>query len=397
MLKRKGFQVLLQRLKESRRFIQVLLGPRQVGKTTTARQVSEEIGRPVHFVSADLATLQSPNWLQQQWEVARSKIASGKGCILIIDEVQKIANWSETVKALWDADTLHGINLSVVLLGSSPWLMQKGLTESMAGRFEIIPITHWSFAEMQQHFKWTLEQYAYYGGYPGAAPLIADADATRWRSYITDSLIETTISRDILLLTQVNKPALLRRLFHLGCAYSSQILSYTKIIGQLQDAGNTTTLAHYLDLLSGVGMLTGLQKYSPSQVRQRGSIPKFNVFNTALMSAQAHKSFSQAREDSTFWGRIIESMVGAHLLNCVRGTAYQLFYWREGNNEVDFVLKFGNEIVGIEVKSGREKERYKSTETFIKQCKPKRFLLVGEGGIPLEDFLRSSLENIMGA
>jgi len=396
MKKRPIFNQLLKRLQEPRKFIQVLLGPRQVGKTTLALQVAKAIKKPSHYISADLATLQNVAWIQQQWEVARSKVEPALGALLIIDEVQKIPHWSETIKALWDQDTRNKIDLSVMILGSSPWLMQKGLSESLAGRFENIPITHWSFGEMQEHFGWTLERYFYFGGYPGAASLADETDPSRWGHYINESLIETTISRDILLMTQVNKPALLRRLFQLGCSYSGQILSYSKMLGELQDAGNTTTLAHYLDLLSGAGLLAGIQKFAKQPVRQKGSSPKFSVYNTALMSAQSGKNFKQAREDHVFWGRLVESSIGAYLLNSIRGTQIELFYWREGDKEVDFVLRDGDSITAIEVKSGPEFMNRMGIDIFVSKFKPDRVLLIGNTGISIEKFFLTPLSKFLG-
>lgn len=395
MQKRPIFNQLVTRTQEPRRFIQVLLGPRQVGKTTLALQVTEFLDKPFHFISADMATLQDLSWLQQQWEVARQKIVKGKGCILIVDEVQKIPNWSNLIKSLWDADTRNRVDLSVIILGSSPWLVQKGLTESLAGRFEIIPITHWSFGEMSTIFGWSLEKYAYFGGYPGAASLADTQDPSRWKSYINDSLIETTISRDILLMSQINKPALLRRLFQLGCTYSGQVLSYTKMLGQLQESGNATTLAHYLELLAGAGLLEGLQKFAKQRVRTRGSSPKFAVFNTALMTAQSNKTFTEAQEDHSFWGRLIESTIGAHLLNSIRGTQIELFYWREGDKEVDFILQDGDNVTAIEVKSGPENFNRSGIDMFTKRFKPNRMLLVGSQGIPIVDFLKTPIIDLV--
>jgi len=382
--KRKHFDMLLQRLQEPRRFIQSLIGPRQVGKTTLARQVADELERPSRYVTADLVTLQESAWLQQQWDIARELAKHEGKALLIVDEIQKIPHWSDRVKWLWDQDSASGIDLSVLILGSSPWL---GLTESLAGRFEVIPITHWSFKEMQEIFGWSIEHYLYFGGYPGAAPFSDEQDPTRWINYINDSIIETTISRDILLMSQVNKPALLRRLFQLGCHYSSQILSYNKMLGELQDAGNSTTLAHYVDLLTGAGLLTGLQKFANQIVRRKGSSPKLMVYNTALLSAQSGKNFSEAMADRSFLGRLIESAVGAHLLNGIRGTQIELFYWREENREVDFVLQMGEKVIAIEVKSGKESIQHSGIDAFVKQFSPDRILLVGEQGIPLQTFL----------
>lgn len=377
---------LMKRLQEKRRFMQVLAGPRQVGKTTLARQVMAASKLPAHYASADEPTLRDRIWLEQQWDIARLKATERKtGALLVLDEIQKVADWSRTVKLLWDTDTHSGTPLKVLLLGSSPLLIQSGLTESLAGRFEVIVAPHWSFQEMREAFGCKFEEYVFYGAYPGAAELIGDAE--RWRRYILDSLIETTISRDILLLTRVDKPALFRRLFQLGCAYSGQILSYQKMLGQLVEAGNTTTLAHYLELLQGAGMLTGLPKYAHGQVRQRGSSPKLQVMNTALMSAQDHRSLKEARQDGDHWGRLVESCIGAHLLNSSLGTNIQVAYWRERNHEVDFVLHQGKSTVAIEVKSGGRREVFPGMEAFARQFKPRRQLQVGGQGIPLEEFL----------
>ena len=396
MQKRPIFDLIVKRMEEPRHFIQVLLGPRQVGKTTLALQVTDYLKKPSHFISADTATLQGLSWLQKEWEVARQKVKKGLGCILVIDEVQKIPNWSDVIKSLWDHDTRNKINLSVMILGSSPWLVQKGLTESLAGRFEIIPITHWSFVEMNKVFGWSLDKYTYFGGYPGAASLADEKDQARWKNYINDSLIETTISRDILLMSRINKPVLLRRLFQLGCLYSSQMLSYTKMLGQLHDSGNTTTLAHYLELLSGAGLLTGLQQFSKKVVRSRGSSPKFQVLNTALMSAQSEKSFTDSNQDRAYWGRLTESVIGAHLLNSIRGTQIELFYWRKGDKEVDFVLKRGDSITAIEVKSNNSESINRSgLNLFVKEFSPNKVLIVGNQGIPIEDFLKSPLTKFL--
>jgi predicted AAA+ superfamily ATPase len=377
---------LLKRLGERRRFIQVVAGPRQVGKTTVVRQAMAASGIPVHYASADEPTLRDRTWLEQQWDLARLKArAEANGALLVLDEIQKVHDWPTTVKLLWDADTHAGVPLKVVLLGSSPLLIQSGLTESLAGRFELIPAPHWSFGEMREAFGWNLEQYIFHGAYPGAAELIDEPN--RWRRYLLDSLIETTLSRDIFLMTRVDKPALLRRLFQLGCAYSGQVLSYQKMIGQLTDAGNTTTLAHYLELLNGAGMLTGLSKYSHGGVRQRGSSPKLQVLNTGLASALDHRSLSEARHEGDYWGRLVESCIGAHLLNSSLGTEIEVVYWRERNLEVDFVLQRGRTVVAIEVKSGARRQSLPGMEAFARIAKPRRQLLVGGQGIPIEEFL----------
>ena len=366
--------------------MQVLAGPRQVGKTTSVLQVMEDLGIPFHYASADRPTLQGPVWIEQQWELGRLKLGK-KGAVLVIDEVQKIPGWPEVVKGLWDDDTRHKRPLRVVLLGSSPLLIQSGLTESLAGRFEILPATHWAYDECRTAFGWDLHTYIYYGGYPGAAPLISDR--SRWARYISDSLIETTISRDILLMTRVDKPALLRRMFQLGCSYSGQILSYQKMLGQLQDAGNTTTLAHYLELLAGAGLVTGLNKYSGQVVRQRGSSPKLHVMNMALMTAQQGLSLEEAQRDRNYWGRLMESAVGAYLVNSAIEQGFNVYYWRDRGYEVDFILCKGKKITAIEVKSSRSKGVFPGMEAFGKTVGHCKKLLVGEDGLAFEEFFRT--------
>jgi uncharacterized protein len=392
--KRPIYDILNQRLAESRRFIQVLSGPRQTGKTTIAQQVLSGAKMPGHYASADEPALKDRSWIEQQWEAARIKTrmkGRSGSAFLVLDEIQKITGWSETVKRLWDEDASGGCSLHVVLLGSSALLVQSGLTESLAGRFEVIPVSHWSFAEMKQAFGWSLDDYILHGGYPGAAGLIDDFN--RYAGYIRESLIETTISRDILLMRRVDKPALLRQLFLLACSYSGQVLSYQKMLGQLQEAGNTTTLAHYLDLLQGAGLVCGLQKYAGQRSRQRASSPKLLVLNTALMTAvnAVDKKAAMARPD--YWGRLVESAVGSSLANSIRGKNLDLFYWSGRNREVDFLLCRGSEVVAIEVKSGRRRDTLPGMEAFSKEFKVRRKLLIGPRGIPFEDFLLAPAES----
>lgn len=376
---------LAARLIEPRRFIQVVAGPRQVGKSTLVQQATDTLAQPVCHASADEPTLRSTDWMAQQWDAARLAIAGPEGAVLVLDEIQKIPGWSETVKRLWDEDTRAKRPLKVVLLGSAPLLIAQGLTESLAGRFETIAVSHWSLAEMRAAFDWSLDEFVFYGGYPGAAPLIDEPE--RWRRYVADSLIETSISRDVLLLTRVDKPALLRRVFELACRYSGQVLSYTKMLGQLQDAGNTTTLAHYLTLLAGAGMVCGVPKYAGDVARSRGSSPKLQVLNTALMTVMSGLSLDEARADREFWGRLVESAVGAHLANAAMRGECTLHYWREGNREVDFIVSTAHRLTAIEVKSGRAPLAHAGTTAFVEAFKPQRSLLVGGDGIALDDFL----------
>lgn len=396
MYRRPMFHVLLARVQARRRFLQVLSGPRQAGKTTLVQQVLSACPLPAHYASADGPSVQGRAWIEQQWDIARLLSREGKGkteALLVLDEIQKVPEWSEMVKRCWDADTAARCPLKVVLLGSAPLLVQRGLAESLAGRFEVIPVPHWTYPEMQAAFGWTVDQYVYFGGYPGAAGLIGDVP--RWTRYILESLVETTVSRDVLLMTRVDKPALLRRLFHLGCMYSGQILSYQKMLGQLQEAGNTTTLAHYLELLTAAGMLTGLAKFSGERARQRASSPKLQVMNTALVSAQLSLSFAEARRTPDVWGRLVESAVGAHLLNSSAGTPAEVYYWRERNRDVDFIVRSGMRLAAIEVKSGAGKESFPGMEAFARAFRPQRTLLVGGGGLPIEQLFRASTADLV--
>ena len=395
---------LLCRLAAAPRRIVAIFGPRQTGKTTCVRQALRQLDRPSRYVAVDepdvptlhlpptgpqLDTVLAPGvrdgqWLVAHWVDARREAErSPRGFVLVLDEIQKIPRWSETVKGLWDADRAADRPLHVVILGSSPLLMQSGLSESLAGRFEPIRFTHWSFPEMADAFGLDLPGYLYFGGYPGAASLLRDQ--AQWREYILQALVEPNIERDLLSMTRVDKPALLKRLFELGTAWSGQILSYTKMLGELRDAGNTTTLARYLELLESAGLLAGLPKYA-NRPHRRGSSPKLNVLNTALMTAGSGYTFDEARADRTFWGRLVESAVGAHLLNTATSDI-RLHYWRDSPHEVDFVLHRGPRLVAIEVKSGPRRGSPRGLETFAERFRPQHSLLVGEGGVPLHEFL----------
>ena len=401
---------LCKRLSEPSRTLITLFGPRQTGKTTIARQALRRMARTARLDSrylsvddpepgdplslSDTAAASAPlpgerdiRWLVRQWQTARrAAMRQPQGHVLVLDEVQKIPRWSEAVKGLRDADRARDLPLHVVVLGSAPLLMQSGLSESLAGRFETIRVTHWSFPEMAEAFGFDLPRYLYFGGYPGPALLVDDPDPGRWRDQILGAFVEPNIERDILSMTRVDKPALLKQLFALGAEYSGQILSYNKMLGQLQGAGNTTTLARYLELLSRAGLVAGLPRHAGSAVTRYGSSPKLNVLNTALMTAGSGYSFAEARADRTFWGRIVESAVGAHLLNTADSDT-RIRYWRDASLEVDFVLERGPRLVAIEVKSGPRRGRLRGMEAFRKRFPRSRSLLVGEEGVPLNEFL----------
>jgi len=379
-------KILKSRVLEPRKFIQVILGPRQVGKTTMVLSLLKEINIPHQFASADNVSSTNENWIGQLWETVRMRMKQQEvpEMLLVIDEIQKIPNWSEVIKQLWDEDSRNGLNLKIILLGSSRLLIQDGLSESLAGRFETLHMMHWSYAEMKEAFGFSLEQFIYFGSYPGAASLIKDE--LRWKNYVRDSLIETTISKDILMLTRVDKPALLKRLFEIGCLYSGQIVAFNKLLGDLQDAGNTTTLSHYLELLSDSGLLGRIDKFSGTQMRQRASKPKFQVYNTSLWSAQQSISFKDVTSDPKLWGRLVESAVGAHLINHSLSQGIKVHYWREKNEEVDFIIEKDSELIALEVKSGKNQKTV-GISSFKKLYQTKRTLLVGGDGLTIEEFL----------
>lgn len=398
---RNQYHTLRERILEPRRFMQILAGPRQVGKTTLVGQVLEEITIPYTLEVADAVDPKDSDWIHRVWESARTimQIRKEQERLLVIDEVQKIDNWSEVVKREWDEDNRRRVNLKVVLLGSSRLLLKRGMTESLAGRFELIRLGHWSLQEMKDAFGVTLDQYIYFGGYPGPASMINNEK--RWRKYIKDSLVAPAIEKDVIMTSNIYKPALMKQLFELGCGYSAEILSLTKLMGQLQDAGNVTTLAAYLDILDECTLLTGLQKYARDDARKRGSVPKYQVYNNALLAAYKGHSFHADRTNTKLWGRWVESAIGAHILSMAEELDYKVYYWREpsrskdkSDKEVDFIIDNDGELTAIEVKGGR-RGMNSGLPAFVEAFHPKRAFVVGTGGIPLEDFLSCDIESLL--
>lgn len=392
MERAKYTNLLRSRLKEKKRFIEVLAGARQVGKSTIIADVIPSLDVPFISESADDVSLSGEGWISTLWDRARMLEKQHGEAVLIIDEIQKIQNWSEIIKKQWDEDKREQRNIKVLLSGSSRLLLMKGLSESLEGRFELIAVPHWSFSEMGDVFGVNIDEFIFYGSYPGPAELIGDEK--RWKSYIRDSIVEPSITRDIIMLTPIQKPALLRQLMELGSYYSGQILPFDHMLGQLSDVGNTTTLASYLELLGQCGLLTGLKKYSGSEVRKRASSPKLQVCNNALMTSRYSKSFQEAKADPALWGRLVESAVGAHLVNSVIGEDVSLGYWREGPDEVDFVLYDNTRIVAFEVKSG-SRIYGRGTDLFLKRYPSSHVYMLsyqsaeGSNVIPLKEFLSS--------
>lgn len=387
MFSRNHLKTLVNRVSEKRKFIQVIIGPRQVGKTTMATQFLKRYKFPYVYLSADNISYAKNIWIEEQVEAVRIKLKQNraKEFLVVIDEIQKVPNWSESIKKIWDNDTINKNNIKFIILGSSTLLLQKGLSESLAGRFEIIYMNHWSFSEMNTAFGWNEEKYCWFGGYPGSASIIKDE--LRWKNYILSSIIDSTISRDVLMLTRIDKPVLMKRLFELGCHFSGQVLSFTKMLGQLQDAGNTVTLHHYLNLLDNAGMLKGLEKYFLGIIKQKSSSPKFQVHNTALISSQSNESFKEIKNSPPKWGRMIESAIGSHLLNNSLPNNYKVYYWREGDYEVDFVITKGNKTIALEIKSNVAKN-LKGTNHFVNKFSPSKTILIDESNFSWKEFLK---------
>lgn len=389
--KRSQYQLVIDRLNEPRLRLQVIIGPRQVGKSTLIRQVLETTNIPFDAYNADDIPNAGQLWLSTVWEKSRLKIKQGNESerLLVIDEIHKIPNWSETIKAEWDRDTFTKTPLKVVLLGSSRMLLMQGLSESLMGRYELIRLPHWSYTEMRDAFGLSIEQYIYFGGYPGAAPYINNI--SRWKQYVLDSLIEPSIAKDVIYSTRILKPQLLRQLFEIGCCYSGQLLALKKIVAQLQDAGNLTTLAGYLKLLDQAGLLVGLQKYAQDTARKYNSVPKFQVHNSALRNVYEDILPDEGLVNHDIWGRMVESAIGAYLVSQAPIVGYQVFYWRDNSDEVDFVLRKNTKIVAIEVKSGR-RNLNKGLVLFNEQFKPWRSVVIGGDGFSIEEFLSMPLD-----
>lgn len=389
MFERPQVQTIVERMREQGNpLMQFIVGPRQTGKSTMFSQALEHVDLERHVVSADDVIDPNEDWLRTEWQQARNMSGSSKRpVLLVIDEVQKVRHWSVAVKGLYDRDRREQVPVKAILTGSSSLLLQKGLEESLMGRFEIIRSPHWGFAECKAAFGFSLDDYLFYGGYPGAA--IFAGNPIRWATYVRDAIIEPTISRDVLSLEDVRKPALMRAVFRLAAAYSGQELSYNKMLGQLQDAGNTVTIAGYLELLSKAGMACALPKFSDKELTKRRSTPRLMVFDTSLMTSLSDKGKEALLGDPALRGHLVESSVGARLLARAQQEGFEVSWWREKNEEVDFVLRRGASLSAIEVKSGHESSQ-SGMATFLAQNPGAKRIVVGgsaSGACSLEDFL----------
>ena len=385
MYERSFVATIRARIQEPRRFMQIVIGPRQVGKTTSVVQALRGQGLPYCFARADAAQPPTQAWLAAEWAAARSLIGQGSpSAILVIDEVQKVSGWSSVVKALWDEDAFDGRDLRVVLCGSSALLLAKGLSESLMGRFELIRMPHWSFAECREAFGLTLDEFLLYGGYPGALGL--RDDEARWLTYMRDSIIASTLSNDVLMLENVAKPAVLSALFMLGSACSGQEVSYRKLMGQLDDAGNAATIAHYLDLLGRARMLAAIPKFGEREFAVRNSTPRLMVYDTSLITATSAVGRDGLLADHARRGHVVESAVGAYLLGRQAQGDFDVYWWREGGVECDFVLRGAGTLTAVEVKSGGN-TNVAGTAAFLARHPGARRVIVGPSEESIERFL----------
>ena len=394
MFRRKNVDVLVSRLTEANNnLIQFIVGPRQTGKTTMFVQALEDVELSSHVVNADDVINPSVDWITTEWQQARNMFkAREERVVFVIDEVQKVPQWASVVKGLWDHDRREHIDVKPVLTGSSTLLLQRGLEESLMGRFELIRSTHWSLSECQQAFGYSMDDYLYLGGYP-AVEMFRD-DENRWRNYVRDAIIEPTLSRDILEMEEIRKPALMRNLFYLSACYSGQELSYNRMLGQLQEAGSVVTIASYLDAMQKANMIATLMKFSQKEIKKRASSPRLMVYDTSLLNACSSKTRQDAFSDKEYYGHLVESAVGARLL--ARGVEehFEVFWWRESSEEVDFVLQKGQDITAIEVKSGNTTSQ-SGMATFLKKFPHAKRIIVGgasAGAFTVEEFLMDQVD-----
>ena len=395
MYKRAQLSVLESRMAESRRTIHVVMGPRQVGKSTMIDQFVEHTSVPYSLFSADGVGKTNTDWISEKWYEVRTKMMlhGENEHILIIDEIQKIAGWSETVKKEWDQDTRDKRNLKVILLGSSRLLIQKGLEESLEGRYETLKMGYWEWEEMREAFGFTMEQFIYFGGFPGLAPYINDED--RWRRMMEDSIISPILNRDILDIEEIRNPSLLRQVFEIGSMYSAQELSLNKMQGVV-NSGTVPTISSYLRILDETMLVKPLYKYDNSTIKTRNSVPKMQAYNNAFRNSYCQHTFEEAVMNKVEWGRQVESAVGAYLAGRSVIDGFQLLFWRdEKKNECDYVLKKGESLIAIEVKSGHADniEGYLAFKNRFGRNIVNSFI-VGPEGLPLEDFFKLNIPSV---
>lgn len=339
---------LLRRISEpAPSLIQLLVGPRQVGKTTLLLELADTLGPQAIYVACDTPEASLPGWRDRLWQRVREQAARSKATLLL-DEIQAVSGWSAWLKSCMDQVKRQRVPLHIVATGSSSLRLGAGARESMAGRFERHVLPQWSARNLHELLDVPANEaparLVALGGYPGAVRFWNDPD--RWRSYIRDAIIEPAIGRDILQLEQVRKPALLRQVFALATAHPAEILSLDKIAGALAERGALETIAHYLDLLKAAFLVAPTHKYSDAEIRRRRSPPKLVVLDNALLAATS--SAPDPRTDTARWGRWVENACLAHAIH----QGEEVFYWREEPWEVDGVFVGPRGRWLVEVKTG---------------------------------------------
>jgi len=330
--------------------IQLLTGPRQVGKTTLLLDLAAHYGDRGLYAAADAPEAGVPGYWERFWAEAEAKARNGTS-VVFLDEIHLVPNWSAWLKGYWDRFRRRHLPIHIVATGSSALRVTAGLRESLAGRFERIVFAHWTAGALAKTFNMSILDAArravFFGTYPGAWALTHDQ--ARWRAYIRDAIIDPAIGRDVLALGQVRRPALLRQVFAVAAGSPAEIVSLQKIQGRLADRGALETVAHYLELLQDAYLVAPLEKFAKRAVRRRAAPPKLVTLNNALLSAMHPDGPPDEQRDAPRFGAWIENACLASAVN--RGQ--RVTYWREEPLAVDGVLEGSWGTWAIEIKSAR--------------------------------------------
>jgi predicted AAA+ superfamily ATPase len=330
--------------------IQLLSGPRQVGKTTLLLELAEELGAAALYAPADAPEAVLPGFWERLWDQAEEVAGKAGRAVVLLDEAHLVPDWAGRLKGVWDRLRRKKLPIQIVATGSSALRLASGSRESLAGRFERITLTHWSAASLAQVFKLSPEVAALTiveeGSYPGAFEL--RSDRARWSAYLRDAIVGPAIGRDILALAAVRRPALLRQVFGACASSPAQIVSLQKIQGQLQDAGALETIAHYLALLEEAYLVAPIQKYAARAARRRNAPPKLVTLSNALSAAVDPRGAPSQKAEPDRFGAWVENACLAHAWNA----GQQVSYWREEPLEVDGILEGSWGSWAIEVKTG---------------------------------------------
>jgi predicted AAA+ superfamily ATPase len=330
--------------------IQLLAGPRQVGKTTLLLEIAEALGRRALYAAADAPEAALPGFWERLLARAEDVAAAEGRAVVLLDEAHLLHDWAGHLKGIWDRFRRRRTPVHVVATGSSSLHLAAGSRESLAGRFERITLAHWSASSIADAFHLAPEDAAELlvrmGSYPGAYPL--RQDVPRWSAYVRDAILEPAIGRDILALAAVRRPALLRQVFAVAASSPAQIVSLQKIQGQLQDAGAIETVAHYLALLEEAFLVAPIPKFSVRTARRRAAPPKLVTLNNALVAVMDPQGIAQAGRDPGRFGSWVENACLAHAWS----SGQRVSYWREEPLEVDGVLEGSWGSWAIEVKTG---------------------------------------------